>query len=148
MMGNVLCVKSRITASQVIMLLWRNMISQYCKHVICWLLKQVLMQLARRQSKQEADTRSLNSLLPGWGHPTHSCPAKFVYLLLYSPVLFGKKLFSMQDKLVNNKQTHFLKQNFSATITPIDKRCEMLINLWINPVVCWYCLLMLVFIIV
>ena len=28
----------------------------------------------------------------------------------------------MQDKLISNKQAHFLKQNFSATITPIHKR--------------------------
>ena len=46
----------------------------------------------------------------------HSCflpdgPAKFWRVLHYSPRLFGKKMFSMQDKLVNNKQTHFLKQN-------------------------------------
>ena len=37
-------------------------------------------------------------------------PAKFGHVLIYSPCLFGKKLFSMQDKLVNNKQTHLLKQ--------------------------------------
>ena len=50
-------------------------------------------------------------------------------VLLYSSYQFGKKLFSMRDKFVNNKQTHILKQNFSAKITPIDKRCVMLINL-------------------
>ena len=41
------------------------------------------------------------------------------------------------------QQTHFLKQTFTGTITPVDKRCEMLINLLINPVVflcCWNCL--------
>ena len=38
-------------------------------------------------------------------HPPHGCPAKFGHVLLYSLYLFGKKLFSMQDKLVNNKQT-------------------------------------------
>ena len=36
--------------------------------------------------------------------------AKNRYVLLYSPCLFGKELFSMQNKLVNNKQTHLLKQ--------------------------------------
>ena len=45
------------------------------------------------------------------------------------PLSVWQKLFSMQDKLVDYKQTHCLKQNFSETITPIDKRCEMLINL-------------------
>ena len=30
-------------------------------------------------------------------HPRHSFPAKFGCVLLYSPFLFGKKLFSMQD---------------------------------------------------
>ena len=42
---------------------------------------------------------------------------KFVYILLYNLFLFGKNLFPMQDKPVNNKQTHFLKRNFSVTIT-------------------------------
>ena len=56
-------------------------------------------------------------------HPPHRYPAKFGCVLPYSPYLFGKKLFSMQGKLVNNKQAHFLKQNFSALIRPIDKRC-------------------------
>ena len=50
--------------------------------------------------------------------PSHSFPAKFTNVLIYFPFLFGKKLFSMQDKLVSNKQTHFLKQNFSAIIAP------------------------------
>ena len=81
-------------------------------------------------------------------HPPHSCPAKFGRVLLYFPCLFGKKLFSMQGKLVDNKQTHFLKQNFSETITPINKSCMLLFNLWINPVVCWYLFLMLMLIIV
>ena len=75
--------------------------------------------------------------LPVLTHPPYRYPDKFGRVLLYSPYLFGKKLFSMQDKPVNNKQTHFLKQNFSASITTINKRCEMLINLWINPVVSW-----------
>ena len=63
-------------------------------------------------------------------------PAKIGTVLVCSPCLFGKKLFSMQDKLVNNKQTHLLKQNFSETITPIDKSCMLLFNLSINSVVC------------
>ena len=62
-------------------------------------------------------------------HPPHSCPAKFGRVLLYSPYLFGKKLFSMQEKLVNNKQTHLLKQDFSEKITPMDKSCMLLFNL-------------------
>ena len=53
-------------------------------------------------------------------HPPHRYPAKFGHVLLYSPYLFGKKLLSMQDKLVNNNQTRFLEQNFSATITGAD----------------------------
>ena len=64
-----------------------------------------------------------------FSYPPHSCPANFGYVLLYSTCLCGKKLFSMQGKLVDNKQTHFGKQNFSETITPIDKRCVLLINL-------------------
>ena len=36
------------------------------------------------------------------------------------------------------QQTHFLKQNFSETITPINESCVMLFNLWTNPVVCWF----------
>ena len=40
----------------------------------------------------------------------HSSPAKFAYVLLYSPFLFGKELFSMQDKLVKKKETYILKQ--------------------------------------
>ena len=45
-------------------------------------------------------------------------PAKIGHVLVYSPCLFGKRLFSMQDKLVKNK--HFLQRNFSETITPIE----------------------------
>ena len=47
-------------------------------------------------------------------------PSQICYVLLYSPFLFGKNFFSLQNKLVNNNQTHFLKQHFSAMITPID----------------------------
>ena len=47
-------------------------------------------------------------------HPPHSYPAKFGYVLIYSPNPFGKKLFSIRHQIVNNKQTHFLKQNFSV----------------------------------
>ena len=44
--------------------------------------------------------------------------------------LIGKKFFSMQGKLVNKKQTHFLKQNFSKAITPILTKvvCRCLIS--------------------
>ena len=41
---------------------------------------------------------------PGPPYPSHRYPAKFGRVLLYNPFLFDKKLFSMQDKLVNNKQ--------------------------------------------
>ena len=90
--------------------------------------------------------RPWNSLCSVWrwvhflSSSTQVHPAKTGCVLLYFPCQFGKKLFSMQDKLVNNKHT-FSQQNFSATTTPINKRCEMLINLWIHPVVCWYCFL-------
>ena len=58
------------------------------------------------------------------------CYIWLCYTLFPLPYLFDKKFFfSMQDKLLNNKQTLLLKQNFSATITPINKRCGMLINL-------------------
>ena len=63
--------------------------------------------------------------------------------VLYSPCLLGKKLFSKPDKLACKQQTHSLKQNFAATTSSIDKRWVLLINLWINPVVCLYCFLML-----
>ena len=63
-------------------------------------------------------------------------PAKIGQVLVYPTCLLGKRLFSMQDKLVKNKQTHLLKQNFSETITPIDNSCMLLFNLSINPVVC------------
>ena len=69
-------------------------------------------------------------------HPAHSCPAKFGCVLLHSPLLLGKKLFFMKDNLVSNKPAHFLKQNFSATITPIDKSYMLLFNLRIKAVVC------------
>ena len=48
------------------------------------------------------------------------------YVLLCFPLQFGKKLFTIWDKLVNKNQPHFLKQNFSATNTPIDKMCLLL----------------------
>ena len=84
----------------------------------------------------------LNMGIHNLNHPPHKYSAKFGSVLLYCPHLFGKKLFSMQDKLVNNKQTHLLKQNFSETITPLDKCCMLLFILSINPVVdiifwCW-----------
>ena len=42
-------------------------------------------------------------LLQFLNHPPHRYPLKSGQVLLYSPCLFGKKLFSKQDKLVNNK---------------------------------------------
>ena len=36
---------------------------------------------------------------------------------------------------------HYLKQNFCDTMTLIYKRSVVLIDLWINPVVCWFCLI-------
>ena len=42
-------------------------------------------------------------------HPPDRYPAKFGCVLLYSPCLFGKKLFCIQDKLVNNKHTSWNK---------------------------------------
>ena len=39
------------------------------------------------------------------GHHPHSCSAKFDYFLLYTYFLFGKKLFSIQGKVENNKHT-------------------------------------------
>ena len=35
-------------------------------------------------------------------HPPHGYPVKFCHVLLYSPYLFGKKLFSLQEKIINN----------------------------------------------
>ena len=52
------------------------------------------------------------SLIALYAHPPHRYPAKFVSVLLYSPYLFGKKLFSMQDNLKNNTQKPFLKHKF------------------------------------
>ena len=65
--------------------------------------------------------------------PCPICP----YFTLF-PFSFWQEIVFLLDNLVNNKQIHFLKQNFSATTTPINNRCEMLINHWINPVVCWF----------
>ena len=69
------------------------------------------------------------SLYWAFTHPTSSStqvyPAKIGCILLYSPCLFDK--FFHASKLVNNKQIYFLKQNFSETITPIDKSCMSLL---------------------
>ena len=59
----------------------------------------------------------VNPNIPIMVHPPHRDPAKFGRVLLYSPYLFGKELFPMQDKLISNKQTHFQKQNFSDRLT-------------------------------
>ena len=78
-----------------------------------------------------------------------SIPVHFDYDIL-SPILLTGTLLNLamfysipflQDKLVKQQINTLFKQNFTATITPIDKRCEMLINLWISPVDCWYCFL-------
>ena len=46
--------------------------------------------------------------------------------MFYSiPLSVWQEIVFYANKLVNNKQTHFLQQNFSATITPIDKKCEI-----------------------
>ena len=42
-----------------------------------------------------------------------------------------------------DKQTHLQKQNFSETITAIDKSCMLLFDLSINPAVCCYYFFML-----
>ena len=68
-----------------------------------------------------------HSWLSYFSHPSHKYPAKFGYVLFHSAYLFGKEFFSMQDKLVNNKQTHFLKQNFSDTITPIEQSSNVIV---------------------
>ena len=68
-------------------------------------------------------------------HPPHGYHAKFGHVLLYPPYQFGKELLGMQD-IVNNKQTHFRKQNFSETKTSINKNCMLLFNLGIIPAVC------------
>ena len=62
-------------------------------------------------------------------HLPLSCPAKFAYVLLFSPYLFGKEMFFHARQTCEQQVTHFLKQIFCATITPIDKRCVLLINL-------------------
>ena len=61
------------------------------------------------------------------------------YILLTGTMLnlatFCSILLICWQKIVFNarqtckQQTHFLKQNFSETIIPVDIRCEMLINL-------------------
>ena len=79
----------------------------------------------------------ITSYIPLPASSTQVYPAK-LDVILYSPCLFGKKLLCMQEELVRNKQTHLRKQNFSETITPVDKSCMMLFNLFINPVVCWH----------
>ena len=69
-------------------------------------------------------------------HPPHRYTLQKLAVLFYFACLFGKKLFSIQDNLVSNKQTHLRKQNFSETITPMDNSCMLLFSLSINLVVC------------
>ena len=42
-------------------------------------------------------------------HPLNSCPANCACFLLYSPLLFDKKLFSMPDECRKDKPTHFFQ---------------------------------------
>ena len=76
-------------------------------------------------------------------HPPHRQTLQKLPVFYSIPLAcLARELLSMQGKLVNNKQ--FLKQNFSETITPIDRSCMLLFNLWINPVLCWYCFFFLI----
>ena len=57
--------------------------------------------------------------------------------LCFMPFLFAVwQEIVFHARLTCEQQTHFLKQNFSETITPIDSSCMLLLNLSINPVVC------------
>ena len=58
--------------------------------------------------------------------------------LVYFPLLFGNT--NLKKK---NKPTVSKKISVNIIITIINKRSVMLIRHWINPVVCWYCLLTL-----
>ena len=66
--------------------------------------------------------------------------AKIACCLAHFFLLFGKGICPWNNNLRTTEIHTYLKQSFSATITPINKRSVMLINLWINPIVCWYCL--------
>ena len=56
-------------------------------------------------------------------------------VLVYSPCLFGKKLF-------------FHARHTGKQKTLTETKCMLLSNLSITPVICWYCFLMLMLIIV
>ena len=89
-----------------------------------------------------------------WHSELSVCPLKVistVILQIYHHTLV--KCVECNDCLpimcaifVKQKATHY--DFVRATITPTNKRCVMLINIWINPVVCWYCLSILVLYIV
>ena len=81
-------------------------------------------------------------------HPPHRQALRKLGMFQSIPlVCLARELLSMQGKLVENEQTHLLKQNFSDIITTIDNSCMLPFNPSINPV-CWYYFLMLVLIIV
>ena len=61
------------------------------------------------------------------------CLTKYMFVV-YKFVLHGKQFVA--------------KHTWKTICCQTDKRSEMLINLWINSAVCWYCFLMLVLIIV
>ena len=81
---------------------------------------------------------TVNACLGVPASSTQVYPVKIGCVLLCFPCLFGKELFYKQDKLVNNKQTDLLEQNFSETIIPVEKSCILLCYLSIISVVCWY----------
>ena len=48
----------------------------------------------------------------------------------------ARELFSVQGRLIYNKQRHLLKQNLSETITQIVNSCMLSFNPSVDPVVC------------
>ena len=53
-----------------------------------------------------------------------------------SPFSVWQEIVSHAGQTCKQQRTHFQKQNLSETITPIDKSCMLLFNLWTDPVVC------------
>ena len=39
---------------------------------------------------------------------------------------------------LNTRNKHAVSNETSAIVTPIDKSCMLLFNLWIYPIICWY----------
>ena len=62
-------------------------------------------------------------------HPPHSCPAKFAFVCYSIPLVCQARYCSSCKTNLWTTNKHFLKLNFSATITIIDKRCVLLINI-------------------